>query len=246
MAGYLCSVLRFGLIAATAVSALVGVQPAAPAPAPIVLHPGMSKKMGAITVACTAKTLSQSALRIVIRTGYQVTVRGRRIRCTAISVSRPTPIPTPIPTPTPTPPAAQGARANPYPLGTRISNGTWAFTVNSTNFDAWPIVQAANIFNDPPPAGSQDVLVNFTVSYLGAGSSTLTSFVIDLQLVGQSSVAYTSFTNSCGVLPKPREIDYSTLFTGATIQLNLCWQVPSSDVGTIALATDEGVWASIR
>jgi hypothetical protein len=49
---------------------------------------------------------------------------------------------------------------------------------------------------------------------------------------GKSGIAY---SNTCGVLPPPREIDYSDTFPGATFGLNLCWQVTHADAVTLKM-----------
>jgi hypothetical protein len=208
----------------------------------VTLHPGQSKKIGVYTVICTTGTVARTKTRIVLHPGYAVTVRGVRVRCLRLTVPTPTPVPIPVPPPAPQP----GARTNPYPLGTRAASSTWALTVNSTNFDAWPVIQAANIFNSPPSPGGQDVMANLTISYLGPGSTTLTDLIIHLGVVGSGGVEYRSFTNDCGVLPSPREIDYSTLFSGATIQLNLCWQVALADVASLEFVYNEQSWFALK
>ena len=196
------------------------------------LHPGQSKKVGQVTIICTQSKLAKTSRRIVLHPGSQVTVNGVRVRCMRRTV--------------PVPSHAVGTRSNPFPLGTRVAGSQWAITVNSTNFDAWPLVEATNAFNHPPASGVQDVMSNLTISYLGAGSSDLSPIVTELSIVGQSGVGYTSFGNRCGVLPSPEEIDFSSLFSGATIQLNLCWQVPSSDVASVELAASNQTWLALR
>jgi hypothetical protein len=89
-------------------------------------------------------------------------------------------------------------------------------------------------------------MANLTITYLGPGSSDLTPLIIILGTVGQGGVEYRSFTNSCGVLPPPREIDFTTLFSGATIQLNLCWQVAAADVPTLELFYNEQSWFALK
>jgi hypothetical protein len=41
--------------------------------------------------------------------------------------------------------------------------------------------------------------------------------------------------SNCGVLPSPEQIDYSSMFPGATFSLNLCWQVHQSDVASVEM-----------
>jgi hypothetical protein len=155
----------------------------------------------------------------------------------------PTPKPKPKP-PTPSPPQppppASGTRANPWPLGAAAGDGTWQVRVNSADFDAWPLIQQANMFNTPPPSGWVDVLVNLTATYLGSGSGSLNfDLEVDLGTVGAANVVYRSYRQSCGVAPEPNDLDYSTLFQGGSATYNECWQVPATDVPSLLLLDDQ-------
>jgi hypothetical protein len=105
-------------------------------------------------------------------------------------------------------------------------------TVNSVNQDAWPAVQAANKFNSPPPQGSVDFLVNLNIHFEGNQPSNVLDLTI--QVVGQSGVAISS--QHCGVLPHPGSpFDVRDVFPGATFALNVCWQVPQSEVSSLEM-----------
>jgi hypothetical protein len=108
--------------------------------------------------------------------------------------------------------------------------------VNSVNFDAWPVLQAANEFNSPPPSGWVDVLANLSATYQGAGSASLNfDFDLNLGMLGASNVLYTDFTQSCGVSPDPNDLDFTTIYQGGTAVYNQCWQVPQADVPSLEL-----------
>jgi hypothetical protein len=119
--------------------------------------------------------------------------------------------------------------------------------------DATAAVLAANMFNDPPPPGSQDVMVAVTATYNGSGSAHLNSGSL-LRAVGAANVAYTTFTDpTCGVLPEPDlYLNDPEVFTGGTVSGNAaCWVVPSSDVGSLVmftnpLASDARVFFALR
>lgn len=101
------------------------------------------------------------------------------------------------------PPPPGTTRDNPIPLGTPVTlPDGWRVTVTSVFPDATAAVLAANIFNDPPMAGYQFFMIAVSATYLGAGSSHLDSG-FRFRAVGSSQVVYTTFENSCGVLPKP-------------------------------------------
>ena len=76
--------------------------------------------------------------------------------------------------------AVQGGRDNPYPVGSEISNSDWAVVVNSVNQDGNATVSEANQFNEPAPAGSHYVIVNYTVTYKGAESGYSTEVGVDV------------------------------------------------------------------
>jgi Divergent InlB B-repeat domain len=139
--------------------------------------------------------------------------------------------------PQPPPPAPIGTRANPIPFGqpAPLGNG-WTLRVTQYYPDATAMVLAANPFNDPPPAGSLYVMVAVSGTYNGAGSSHLDSG-FTLRAVGAANVAYTTFTNSCGVLPAPNlDLDDPEVFSGGTVSGNAaCWTVPSSDVSSLVM-----------
>ncbi len=76
--------------------------------------------------------------------------------------------------------AAQGTRDNPVPVGTEISNSEWRVVINGVNPDGNAVVSEANQFNEPAPAGSHYVIVNYTVTYTGAESSFAAEVMVDL------------------------------------------------------------------
>lgn len=140
------------------------------------------------------------------------------------------------------------------PLGqpAPIGNG-WTVTVTQFFQDATAAVLAANEFNTPPPAGSQDVMVAVSATYNGSGSSHLDSGFA-FRAVGAANVAYTTFDNpTCGVLPDPDlYLDDPEVFAGGTVSGNAaCWVVPSSDVASLvmfteAVGTDQQVFFALR
>jgi hypothetical protein len=141
----------------------------------------------------------------------------------------------------PPPPPPVGTRDNPVPLGqpAPLGNG-WTLMVTQYFPDATAAVLAANQFNDPAPAGSQDVgMVAVSATYNGTGSSHLDSGYM-LRAVGARNVAYTTFTSpTCGVLPEPNlQLNDPEVFTGGTVSGNAaCWVIPSSDVGSLVMFT---------
>jgi hypothetical protein len=154
------------------------------------------------------------------------------------------PKPAPKPAPPP-PPAPVGNRSNPIPVGQpgtapgSIFSGPFTIVVNSVNPDAWRVVAAADPSNRAPAPGDVDYLVNLTIRYDGTTTADIGDVAAFLAAVGQSGIAY-EIPQRCGVLPSPREIDYSDILPGATFVLNLCWQVHQRDAGSLAMYWSSG------
>ncbi len=159
------------------------------------------------------------------------------------------------PAPTPTPPAVPPGsdRAHPIALGQPgdIGNG-WTVTITGVSFDAWSALAAANMFNSPPAAGLQDVMISVSATYSGAGSAHLDPDFI-FRSVGASNVSYTAFGNDCGVLPDPDlKLQDPEVFTGGTVSGNAaCWQVAIGDVSSLEMFTEPflsqtQVWFALR
>ena len=157
------------------------------------------------------------------------------------------------PAPPPPPPPPLGSRENPIPLGQAapVGNG-WTVRVTGVVADATGQVLAANQFNDPPAAGNQFFMIAASGTYTGTGSSMLDSS-FSMRAVGASQVAYTTFNNSCGVLPEPNlQLNDPQVFTGGTVSGNAaCWEIRSSDAASLAmfyepLIGDQMTWFALR
>ncbi|WP_217913316.1 hypothetical protein [Miltoncostaea marina] len=144
------------------------------------------------------------------------------------------PVPPAAPTPPPPPPPAPGStRATAVPIGQGLAiHGGWAAAVLSVTPDATAAVLAENQFNDPPAPGRQFFIARVSATYTGAASSRFDAG-FRLRVVGPSAVAYTTFGDSCGVIPD--DIEDPEVFTGGTITGNVCWSVPSGDVGGLVM-----------
>jgi hypothetical protein len=94
---------------------------------------------------------------------------------------------------------------------------------------------AANQFNNPPAAGHQFFIATVRATYTGAASERFGGSYT-LRAVGASAVAYSTFTDSCGVIPDP--IPDSELFTGGAIQGNVCWSIASPDAASLLMFHD--------
>ena len=163
---------------------------------------------------------------------------------TPTSIPTPTPIPTPTltptprPTPTPVPPPRLGSRQNPVRFGTTVEvlgeepDDHWALTVLGTTPDATDEVLDENQFNDPPEEGHQFYIAKARATYLGPDSNEFDGRR-RLSVLGGSGVVYT-YRDGCGVIPD-RLDSYRELFTGGTVEGNICWQIASTDAGSLVM-----------
>jgi hypothetical protein len=133
-------------------------------------------------------------------------------------------------------------------MGSAVTVEGWAVRVNSVTPDATAAVLAENQFNDPPAAGNQFFIVNVSMTYTATSPSSDNALgvTLDLGVIGSGNVVYQDFRQYCGVIPDELPAS-TTVFTGGTIQGNICWQVPSAEVGSLLLVHDElGVFWNLR
>ncbi|MBF6290184.1 DUF4352 domain-containing protein [Nocardia cyriacigeorgica] len=128
----------------------------------------------------------------------------------------------------------QGTRANPYPLGSVITDGDWQVTVNSVTLNANDAVAAENPFNDPPPPGSQYLLANVTITYIGSDPQGDTPFATISYVTADGNTVNSYDSNA--VAPDALDTN-SPLFEGASTTGNVEFIVPSASAaqGTLAV-----------
>ena len=125
----------------------------------------------------------------------------------------------------------------------------WEITVLGTTPNATSIVLDENRFNDPPEEGNQFYIVRVRAKYLGPDS---TSFRASsrLRALGDEGVVYTTFGDSCGVIPDELN-SYRELFTGGQEEGNECWQIASTDADSLVMILEpesrggERTWFSL-
>jgi hypothetical protein len=130
-----------------------------------------------------------------------------------------------------------GSRESPVPKGTAADmEDGWRIAVSSATPDATAAVRATNRFNDPPVGGRQFFIGTVSVTRTGAPPARFNR--ASLYAVGPSNVGYTTFTDSCGVIPN--ELPSNELFSGGTISGNVCWSVSTSDAGSLLMYRTAG------
>jgi len=126
-----------------------------------------------------------------------------------------------------------GTRENPVAIGTIVAfTDGWKIKVVSAQPNANAAVAAENQFNKPPDSGAQFFIATVEATYTADGSKSFdASFA--LRAVGPSAVGYSTFENSCGVIPD--KLPSSEVFTGGTVQGSVCWEVKSEDAGALVM-----------
>ena len=144
--------------------------------------------------------------------------------------AKPTLMPTPSQTPTTRPLGT--SLNNPVEAGGVLSgsNGTEIVVTNITA-DAWGLVRAENQFNDPPGEGNRFYLVAVEVANV-SGDDSINVFESDFKLIGENRTVYTTFDDSCGVIPDPLD---GELFVGGRTSGNICFQIPQGEGGLVLI-----------
>ncbi len=139
--------------------------------------------------------------------------------------------------------AAGTSRDNPLPLGTEISSKDWKIVVNSVTLHANDQVAAANVFNKPPAAGNEHILVNYTVTYTGDDPSGSMPFEsVEYVTPGGVSVGATSTFAVAS-----DEIDtLTTLYKGGSVTGSTVLEVPSDGVENGVLSVQPGLFSDKR
>lgn len=118
-----------------------------------------------------------------------------------VNTAVPYPTVTPIPA-TATPLPVGYSRTNPHPVGSTVHMRDWEVaTVGNIirGDEAWRILQEANYFNDPPPDGSEYLLVQFRLAHT---RQTGEEQYLALHVTGSQNVLHYSFDNG-EVPPEP-------------------------------------------
>jgi len=156
-------------------------------------------------------------------------------------ISTPTPVP-----PTPTPKGPDGTRQSPLPMGPEgtiyddDTGATLGVTITQMvrGDEAWQRIQAANMFNDPPSAGNEYMLIYVVIHYLKAtGGKTYTAWLdADIEYLDSGG----RLLSSAGVVePEPSLRDAPDIYEGGTAEGWYSFEVPAGD-NSLLVAFDLG------
>ena len=124
-------------------------------------------------------------------------------------------------------------RDNPVPIGTAIDtpNG-WRIAVLSVTPNANKLIAAqSRYYNNPPDEGHQYFMARLSIVRIGDAVSLLDR---DFDAVGGSNVSYDS---GCGY-STPDYLPRVEVFPGGSVTGNVCWEIRSSDVGSLVMYYD--------
>jgi len=145
-----------------------------------------------------------------------------------------TPRATATPKVAPTPVVGR-SRSNPIPLGdTGVVPPGWEVTVLNVDPDAWPEVQAENMFNDPPEEGYRMLMVTLRATNVQSGEESDTISSYDFDMVGSRNEVYRGMEHYCGVMPNELGAE---LFPGGTTEGNVCTQIPADETNLLLIAS---------
>ena len=152
----------------------------------------------------------------------------------------PTPRPTAVPptatsVPTPIPPSLAGmAYQNPAELGEAVvADNNIEITAVGVTRGAWPTIQQANRYNDPPREGYQYILVHAQAKNLGPSDLTKKISLSDFRVTGSSGVIYQNASVAIDTTLK------GEFFGGGVLEGDIPYEIPM-DESNLILIYDSG------
>jgi hypothetical protein len=130
-----------------------------------------------------------------------------------------------------------GTKSSPVPLGTKVTlPKQYDFVVNAYTPAADELVKAASEYNDEAPAGSQYVLVTFTVTNNGTEDKRTPAYDLFPKAVSASGKSYEA--SSCNpTLSNPIPY-YNDVFKGSTVSGDVCFIVAGGDAAGLTMYFD--------
>jgi hypothetical protein len=130
-----------------------------------------------------------------------------------------------------------GTKSSPVPLGQKVTvPKQYDLVVNAYTPAADELVKAANEYNDPAPAGSQYVLVTFTVTSNGTEDKRTPAYDLFPKAVSASGKSYEA-TSCNATLSNPIPF-YNDVFTGTSVSGDVCFIVAGGDAAGLTMYFD--------
>lgn len=140
------------------------------------------------------------------------------------------------PTQQPSTPAGQTVVASPPQPSTQTArhaappnaNETWnglRIRVIGVTRNGWPLIKAANPYNDPPLSGMRMLLLTLRVeNEVGPPEDPVRLYDADFKLIDDQNVVYETFRVSCGVVP---DVLDGVVPLNGSMDGKICFQVPA-------------------
>lgn len=121
---------------------------------------------------------------------------------------------------------AVGTRAHPLPVGAEFTDGDWTVTLGQPH-EGWEEIRAVDPYSEQPTEGTEYWMVPVTATYTGEESAAPW---LDLQFafVGEDGRSY---SDQCLALVPDDLYEVDDLYTDATVEANVCLQVPANSKG---------------
>jgi hypothetical protein len=141
-------------------------------------------------------------------------------------------------------PEVFGSREEPLAIGETITTDEFEVVINSVDLNATEQVLAADEFNEPPVEGETYAIVNLTVTYTGAESSTDSMVGIDY-VSADGVVKDDAYAYAWGIEP---EFGMAELYNGASATSNLVLLLPADADGVLRVSPGfiDEAWVAIR
>lgn len=114
-----------------------------------------------------------------------------------------------------------------------VSENGYSYKLVSVTPDASEAILAENEFNEQPADGEQFVMIRIEATRT-ADADALFGPESALRLSGPGDVTYTTFDNSCGVLPE-QWAETPELTVDESREGNICFAVPAEDVDALVM-----------
>jgi hypothetical protein len=130
-----------------------------------------------------------------------------------------------------------GTKSSPVPLGKKVTlPKQYDFVVNAYTPGADELVKTANEYNDPAPAGSQYVLVTFTVTNNGTDDKRIPAYDLFPKAVSASGKSYEA--SSClATLANPIPY-FNDVFKASSVSGDVCFIVDGGDAAGLTMYFD--------
>lgn len=136
----------------------------------------------------------------------------------------------------------QGTRANPYPLGSTVSDDDWSVTINSVDLDANDEVLASNSMNSPASEGMTYILINATITYEGDSDDGEMPWTT-IEYVTADGNTISSLDSSDFAITPDRLDTLSDLYQGGSTTGNVLLTVPADSADQGVLAVEPGLFS---